>query len=254
MPPAQIMDNYAAARQEKRAAQSRHAGDRPVHSASAGLQQPSSDFYTYRYLATEALRFVEALLRDCFGFASLATIEPVVIDGRSYPIGLAGFRRPRARRHRPGGRRPRYACRSFGDGGRRRSAFGLAQEYLNAADGAHVGHRLRRAHAAHRARQRQPDAPRVDRGRPRRASSPRSATPTSPRSGCSRTRPASAGLASAADGVRARSVARGRARGRDASARAPARGRRGGAARARPGVSRAPRQSARCAQRCRTAR
>lgn len=89
-----------------------------------------------RFLAE---RFVEALLRDSFGFASLVKAEPVLLDERSYPIGFAGL----------GGRVPVVVApagsgldtlsRLFGDGTRRRSAFGLAQEYLNAADGAMWG-------------------------------------------------------------------------------------------------------------------
>jgi hypothetical protein len=78
-------------------------------------------------------RFVLALLRDAFGFASLEAAEPVTIDSRVYPVGHAAL----------GGRVPVVIGPSgldapspdFGDVGRRRSAFGLAQEYLNAADG-----------------------------------------------------------------------------------------------------------------------
>ena len=81
-------------------------------------------------------RFVAALLRDAFGFSSLAPIDPVVIADRTYPIGFAAF----------AGRVPVILAGAgagldalsavFADGARRRSAFGLAQEYLNAADGA----------------------------------------------------------------------------------------------------------------------
>src|SRR5512147_3010721 len=38
-----------------------------------------------------AERFVEALLRDSFGFATLAKVEPAVIAERSYPIGFAAL-------------------------------------------------------------------------------------------------------------------------------------------------------------------
>src|SRR5207249_8320599 len=49
-----IMDDYAAPRQEKRAAQSRHgqAIDQ-INLLQQGSSAFSSDFYTYRYLATE---------------------------------------------------------------------------------------------------------------------------------------------------------------------------------------------------------
>ena len=83
-----------------------------------------------------AERFVTSLLREAFGFASLAAIEPVVIADRRYPIGHAAL----------GGRVPVVvappdagcddASPAFGDSGRRRSAFGLTQEVLNAHDGA----------------------------------------------------------------------------------------------------------------------
>jgi type I restriction-modification system DNA methylase subunit len=86
-----------------------------------------------------AERFTLALLRESLGFASLVKAEPVVIAERSYPIGFAAL----------GGRVPVVIAAAgsgldglapaFGDGGRRRSAFGLVQEYLNAADGAMWG-------------------------------------------------------------------------------------------------------------------
>lgn len=81
-------------------------------------------------------RFVLALLRDAFGFASLAMMEPALLAERMYPIGQAAL----------GGRVPVIIAPAdsgldnitslFGDGSRRRSAFGLAQEYLNAQEGA----------------------------------------------------------------------------------------------------------------------
>jgi hypothetical protein len=86
-----------------------------------------------------AERFVLALLRESFGFASLAATPAVVVGERSYPIGFAAL----------GGRVPVVVAPAgcgldtlapaAGDGGRRRSAFGLAQEYLNAAEGATWG-------------------------------------------------------------------------------------------------------------------
>ncbi|WNG16063.1 Eco57I restriction-modification methylase domain-containing protein [Cystobacter fuscus] len=77
-------------------------------------------------------RFVQALLREAFGFTTLSTAPPVPLEGRTYPIGFAAL-----------GRRVPVVIASaasgldalsvnFGDGGRRRSAFGLAQEFLNA--------------------------------------------------------------------------------------------------------------------------
>ncbi len=84
-------------------------------------------------------RFVLALLRDAFGFTALVPVEPAVFQERTYPIGHATL----------GGRVPVVVAPpdggldalspAFGDGNRRRSAFGLAQEYLNAAEGAMWG-------------------------------------------------------------------------------------------------------------------
>jgi hypothetical protein len=83
-----------------------------------------------------AERFVLALLRDAFDFAALAPVKPAVLHERTYPIGHATL----------GGRVPVVIAPAdsgldalspeFGDGTRRRSAFGLAQEYLNAQQGA----------------------------------------------------------------------------------------------------------------------
>lgn len=80
--------------------------------------------------------FVPSLLREAFGFASLAKVGPAVIAERSYPIGHAAL----------AGRVPVIVASTgkgvdalgpeLGDGTRRRSAFGLVQEFLNAQDGA----------------------------------------------------------------------------------------------------------------------
>ena len=85
---------------------------------------------------TLADRFVPALLRDALGFASLTTVPTAVLQERSFPIGHVAL----------SGRAPVIVAPadsgldtlslSFGDGGRRRSAFGLAQEYLNAQEDA----------------------------------------------------------------------------------------------------------------------
>jgi hypothetical protein len=84
-------------------------------------------------------RFVQALLRDSFGFTSLAKTEAVVVAERSYPIGgvALGGRVPVV--IAPAGSGLDTLSLAFGDGSRRRSAFGLAQEYLNAADWAMWG-------------------------------------------------------------------------------------------------------------------
>jgi len=84
-------------------------------------------------------RFVTSLLRDCFGFATLAKTPAIVLEERTFPIGhqaLAG-RVPVVIASAGVGLDERSA--ELGDLGRRRSAFGLAQEWLNAAEHAHWG-------------------------------------------------------------------------------------------------------------------
>ena len=92
-----------------------------------------------------AERFVTGLLRDCFGFGSLTRVDPIAVDGRLFPIGFTALDgrvpvvmttpRPEAAeaKKRTALDDPTPA---LGDGTRRRSAFGLCQELLNAADGA----------------------------------------------------------------------------------------------------------------------
>lgn len=86
-----------------------------------------------------AERFVDALLRESFGFATLAKAEPAWLTERSYPLGLAALDGRVPVVIAPAGSGLDTLAPAFGDGTRRRSAFGLAQEYLNAADGAMWG-------------------------------------------------------------------------------------------------------------------
>lgn len=98
------------------------------------------DFKTGRDAKADAKviaeRFVSALLRDAFGFTSLSAVVPTVLAQRTYPIGHAALsgRVPVVIAPAAGGVDTPSA--SFGDGSRRRSAFGLAQEYVNLQDGA----------------------------------------------------------------------------------------------------------------------
>jgi hypothetical protein len=86
--------------------------------------------------AALAERFVTCLLRESFGFTSLARVEAPVLSERRYPLGYAalGLRVPVV--IAPAASGIDTLSPAFGDEGRRRSAFGLAQEYLNAAEGA----------------------------------------------------------------------------------------------------------------------
>jgi hypothetical protein len=81
-----------------------------------------------------AQRFVTGLLRDAFGFVTLQATSPKVILERSYPIGheALGGRVPVV--VVPAGHDLDKPAVAFGDGGRRRSPFGLLQEYLNATE------------------------------------------------------------------------------------------------------------------------
>lgn len=91
--------------------------------------------------AAQALseRFVLALLRESFGFSSLAATEPLVIAERRYPVGFTALSGRVPVLIAPAGSGLDTLAPAFGDGGRRRSAFGLAQEYLNAAESATWG-------------------------------------------------------------------------------------------------------------------
>lgn len=82
-----------------------------------------------------AQRFVSALLRDAFGFTSLAPVAPVTLADRPYPIGAAALDGRVPVLIAPAGLGLDTLAPAFGDGSRRRSAFGLLQEYLNAAEG-----------------------------------------------------------------------------------------------------------------------
>jgi len=78
-------------------------------------------------------RFVEALLRDALGFATVKRAAPTTIGDRVYPVSYfaLGDRVPVA--VAPAGAGLDTALHEFGDEGRRRSAFGLLQETLNAS-------------------------------------------------------------------------------------------------------------------------
>lgn len=78
-------------------------------------------------------RFVEALLRDALGFATVKLAAPTTIGDRVYPVPYfaIGDRVPVA--VAPAGASLDTPLSEFGDEGRRRSAFGLLQETLNAS-------------------------------------------------------------------------------------------------------------------------
>jgi hypothetical protein len=81
-------------------------------------------------------RFVLAFLRDAFGFESLTAVGPMLLAERSYPIGHAALGAHVPIIIAPAGCGLDTLSAALGTGSRRRSAFGLAQEYLNAHQGA----------------------------------------------------------------------------------------------------------------------
>ena len=83
-----------------------------------------------------AERFLEAFLRDAFGFTSLAHAKPTTIDERVYPVRFfaLGDRVPIVAA--PAGAGLDTPLPELGDDRRRRSAFGLLQETLNASGAA----------------------------------------------------------------------------------------------------------------------
>jgi methylase of polypeptide subunit release factors len=83
-----------------------------------------------------AERFVLALLRESFGFTSVAPVAPTEIADRVYPIGFSALEGRVPVIIAPVGSGLDTLSAAFGDGGRRRSAFGLAQEFLNGEDDA----------------------------------------------------------------------------------------------------------------------
>ena len=83
-----------------------------------------------------AEEFLEVLLRDALGFASLTRTAPVTISDRTYPVRFAalGDRVPVVAA--PAGAGLDTRVPELGDDQRRRTAFGLLQEMLNASDAA----------------------------------------------------------------------------------------------------------------------
>ncbi|MCC7535012.1 MAG: N-6 DNA methylase [Deltaproteobacteria bacterium] len=99
-----------------------------------------SDFARGRVASAEPLalarQFVLALLRESFGFGSLTEVPPVELEGRVYPIGFFALGRRVPVVVAPAASGLDTLATSFGDESRRRSAFGLVQEYLNADEAA----------------------------------------------------------------------------------------------------------------------
>jgi hypothetical protein len=78
-------------------------------------------------------QFVAGLLRDVFGFASLTPIDTLFQDERLYPIRFAALHSRVPVVVAPAGSGLDSPLSELGDGSRRRSPFGLLQEYLNAS-------------------------------------------------------------------------------------------------------------------------
>ena len=80
--------------------------------------------------------FVQGLLRDALGFSSLVISEPKVHEERTYPIRYFALGNQVPIVVAPAGIGLDHPSDELGDGRRRRSGFGLLQEYLNAFDDA----------------------------------------------------------------------------------------------------------------------
>jgi hypothetical protein len=79
-------------------------------------------------------RFVLALLREVLGFGAVTQTGPLQVGERSYPVGHRALDGRVPVVIAPAGSGLDTLAPEFGDGGRRRSAFGLTQEYLNAEE------------------------------------------------------------------------------------------------------------------------
>lgn len=93
---------------------------------SAGLKAPADR-------TALAVRFVTSVLRDCFGFISLVGVAPATVADRTFSLGHAAMHGRVPVVIAPAASGVDTLAQEFGDQNRRRSAFGLAQEYLNAA-------------------------------------------------------------------------------------------------------------------------
>ncbi|HGW5539175.1 Eco57I restriction-modification methylase domain-containing protein [Pseudomonas aeruginosa] len=98
-----------------------------------------NDFAATRAGASDAQaltqRFVTQLLREVFGVTDIvAGVEPQILDERSYPLTATACDGRLPLVVAPCDQRLEERDRRLGDGGRQRSAFGLLQDYLNAAD------------------------------------------------------------------------------------------------------------------------
>ena len=99
----------------------------------AGRGKTGSDEVHARALSN---KFVVPLLRDCFGFGTIQPVPPAEAEGRAFPIGHSALEGRVPVVIGPAGIGLDTFSPLFGDGGRRRSAFGLCQEFLNAEDAA----------------------------------------------------------------------------------------------------------------------
>lgn len=103
-----------------------------------------SDFVEARGRAEDphglTVRFLHALFRDVFGATDL-TLHGAHTDiaGRDYPIAASAREGRLPLVVATAGQRLDERHRSYGDGTRQRSAFGLLQDYLNASEGAMWG-------------------------------------------------------------------------------------------------------------------
>ncbi len=99
-----------------------------------------SDFQAGQGKETDPLslsgHFVRNLLGEAFGFTSLQAVEQATVGERIYPVRLFALGNQVPIVVAPPGTGLDTPLPELGDGSRRRSAFGLLQEFLNASDDA----------------------------------------------------------------------------------------------------------------------
>ena len=81
------------------------------------------------------LTFVQELLRDAFGYHVIQAVDGLALDERHYPISLLAGHLPIVTiAHDLGLDTPDERCSIIGSGSRKKTAFQLAQEFINASD------------------------------------------------------------------------------------------------------------------------
>lgn len=92
----------------------------------------SGPTWTDEHRLATTVKFATALLKGCLGFDSLSKVSVVELEGRQFPLGHAALQGRVPIVMAPAAQGLDTLSMEMGDGVRKRSAFALAQEYLNA--------------------------------------------------------------------------------------------------------------------------